>query len=168
MASRSLHADAPGVEDGAACRRIEARHVSWARQLPEAPEALWRFIVELDTDSRLAVFAHCAGLSVDAVQGWQRRPHALVHADALASCVSLDMTVDWSATAASYLARVTKARILEAVTEAAGAEAASAISGLKKPEMVAAAEPLIVGTGWLPPLLRTAAVEPLPIAQAAE
>ena len=34
-------------------------------------------------------------------------------------------------------------------------EAAGRIAGLKKPDMVAAAEPLLAGTGWLPALLRT-------------
>jgi ParB family chromosome partitioning protein len=168
MASRSLGGDAPGIEDGPACRRIDARHGAWARQLPQAPDALWAFVVALDTDSRLAIFAHCVGLSADAVRGWQGRPMALTQADALAIQVGLDMTADWSATGASYLSRVTKARVLEAVGEAAGAEAAGRIEGLKKPDMVAAAEPLM--GGWLPPLLRTAPppelqmVEPEPVA----
>jgi ParB family chromosome partitioning protein len=167
MASRSLGADAPGVEDGPACRRISDRHEAWARQLPDNPDALWDFVVLLDTDSRLAIFAHCVGLSADAVRGWQRRPQALAQAEALATRVGLDMTADWQATGASYLGRVTKARILEAVGEAAGAEAAERLSGLKKPEMMAAAEPLVAETGWLPPLLRTP-VEPLPVPLAAE
>jgi ParB family chromosome partitioning protein len=168
MASRSLGGDAPGVEGGPACRRIDARHGAWARQLPQAPDALWAFVVALDTDSRLAIFAHCVGLSADAVRGWQGRPMALAQADALAIQVGLDMTADWSATGSSYLSRVTKARVLEAVGEAAGAEAAGRIEGLKKPDMVAAAEPLM--GGWLPPLLRTAPpsalqmVEPEPVA----
>lgn len=59
----------------------------------------------------------------------------------------------------SYLGRVTKARILEAVHEAKGENAADRISGLKKPEMVTAAEDLLAGTGWLPEPLRT---PPLP------
>lgn len=69
--------------------------------------------------------------------------------------VDLDMAPDWSADGQRYLARVTKARILEAVGEAAGPEAAARLEALKKPDMVAAAEPLMEGTGWLPPLLRT-------------
>lgn len=42
--------------------------------------------------------------------------------------------------------------------EAKGSEAADRIAGLKKPEMAAAAEELLAGTGWLPDLLRTMAV----------
>jgi len=43
---------------------------------------------------------------------------------------------------------------MEAVSEGVSAEAAERISGLKKPEMAAEAAVLLVGKGWLPPLLR--------------
>jgi len=78
----------------------------------------------------------------------------------LAGTVGLDMaTAGWVVTGDSYLGRVTKARILEAVHEAKGDAAADRLSGLKKPEMVTAAEDLLAGTGWLPEPLRT---PPLP------
>ena len=60
---------------------------------------------------------------------------------------------------------MTKARILEAVREAKGEEAADRIAGLKKVEMVTAAEDLLSGTGWLPDPLRT---PPLPEEDAPE
>ncbi len=60
---------------------------------------------------------------------------------------------------------MTKARILEAVREAKGEDAADRIAGLKKAEMVTAAEDLLVGTGWLPEPLRT---PPLPEEDAPE
>ena len=50
---------------------------------------------------------------------------------------------------------MTKAQILEAVREAKGDDAADRIAGLKKPEMVTAAEELLEGSGWLPEPLRT-------------
>lgn len=56
----------------------------------------------------------------------------------------------------SYLGRVTKAHILAAVREGVGDEAAERIAGLKKPEMAQGAEQLLMGTGWLPSVLRTA------------
>lgn len=67
------------------------------------------------------------------------------------------MRGDWQADARSYLGRVTKARILDAVAEAVGAEAAERLAGLKKAQMVEAAEGLLAGTGWLPRHLRTEA-----------
>jgi len=65
------------------------------------------------------------------------------------------MTTTWTPTVASYLGRVTKAKILEAVREAVSEEAAERISGMKKQPMAEAAEQLLIGTGWLPGLLRT-------------
>lgn len=55
----------------------------------------------------------------------------------------------------SDLGRVTKAQILAAVREAKGEKDADRIAGFKKPDMVEAAEELLVGTGWLPQVLRT-------------
>ncbi|WP_332769606.1 ParB/RepB/Spo0J family partition protein [Phenylobacterium sp.] len=158
--SRYLVQDAPGIEDAPACRRIDARHEAWARQLPVAPEAVWAFVLGLDTDSRMALFAHCVGFTADAVQAFPRRPQAQAQADDLATRLSLDMARDWTATARSYLGRVTKGRVLEAVSEAAGEDAAARLKTLRKTEMVEAAEPLIAGTDWLPPLLRRASAVP--------
>ena len=64
------------------------------------------------------------------------------------------MTGYWSPTVASYLGRVTKARIGEAVREAVSDEEAGRIGGLKKPDMASEAEALLAGKGWLPSLLR--------------
>ena len=118
-------------------------------------EAMWDFIVGLDGDSRASLLAHCVSLSLNAVRGVERRPLALAHAETLATTLDLDMTAYWKPTAARYLDRVTKAHVLAAVTEGVSDEAAGRIAGLKKPDMVAAAEPLLAGTGWLPALLRT-------------
>jgi ParB family chromosome partitioning protein len=50
---------------------------------------------------------------------------------------------------------VTKARILGAVREAKGEQAAQLIDHLKKGEMAEKAEVLLAGSGWLPEPLRT-------------
>jgi len=99
-------------------------------------------------------------MTVNAVhEPYNRRPRALAHAGVLAATVGLDMAkAGWTPTADSYLGRVTKARILEAVREGKGETAADRLAGLKKPEMVAAAEELLAGTGWLPEVLRTPAL----------
>jgi ParB family transcriptional regulator, chromosome partitioning protein len=154
LVSSPLGRHAEDVEDGAASRRIAERHAAWARLLPEAAGAVWDFVFGLDGDSRQSLLAHCASLTVDAVQSWERRPLAWAHADALAAKVGLDMSSHWTPTVRSYLGRVTKARILEAVSEGASAEAADRLEGLKKPDMAEAAETALTGTKWLPPLLR--------------
>jgi ParB family chromosome partitioning protein len=76
-------------------------------------------------------------------------------ADRLAEAVSLDMTAHWRPTARTYLGRVTKTHILDAVREAVSIEAADRMADMKKQDMVEAAEQLLAETGWLPALLRT-------------
>jgi ParB family chromosome partitioning protein len=157
----------PGLGDTAYAQAIDQRHETWARNLPKAPEDLWEALTEFDSCSREALFAHCVAMSVNAVHDpYQRRPRAIAHADVLAGTVGLDMAkAGWTATGDSYLGRVTKARILEAVCEAKGEDAADRIAGLRKAEMVTAAEDLLLGTGWLPDPLRTL---PLPEEDAPE
>lgn len=106
-------------------------------------------------------------MSVNAVHNpYRRRPRIIAHADVLAGTVGLNMAkAGWTATGDSYLGGATKARILEAVRDAKGEDAADRIAGLKKTEMVTAAEDLLVGTGWLPDPLRT---PPLPEEDALE
>jgi len=154
-------AQVPGLGDTGYAQAIDQRHETWAGNLPKAPEDLWEALTEFDSCSCEALFAHCVAMSVNAVHDpYQRRPRAIAHADVLAGTVGLDMAkAGWTPSGERYLGRVTKARILEAVLEAKGEDAADRIAGLKKPEMVTAAEDLLAGTGWLPEPLRT---PPLP------
>ncbi len=148
---------APGLADSVSAKAIEARHAGWAAQMPKEPGQLWEMVCALDSDSRQALFAHCVSLTVNAVyEAYNRRPRALAHAGRLAHTVALDMAAaGWKPTVESYLGRVTKGRILDAVREAKGEDAAQRIAHLKKTEMAAAAEELLAGTGWVPEPLRT-------------
>ncbi len=148
---------APGLNDTASARATDVRHEAWVKQLPLASGDLWDALVRFDTDSRAALFAHCAALTVNALhEPWNRRPGALAHADLLAQAVGLDMAAaGWVPTVETFLGRVPKARILEAVREAKGERAAQLIDHLKKPEMAQEAERLLAGAGWLPEPLRT-------------
>jgi ParB family chromosome partitioning protein len=135
---------------------IDARHGAWSAQLPKDTADLWDVLCGLDSDSRQALFAHCVGLTINATcQPYDRRPKAIAHADRLTEAVQLDMAqAGWRPTVATYLGRVTKARILEAVREAKGEQAAQLIEDLKKADMAREAERLLDGTGWLPEPLR--------------
>ncbi|MEO3431868.1 ParB/RepB/Spo0J family partition protein [Inquilinus sp. CAU 1745] len=160
--SAAFGSHAPGLGDTRYAQSIDLGLENWAKALPKASEDLWDTLTEWDGDSREALFAHCVAMTVNGVHDpYSRRPRALAHAGVLAAVLGLDMAAaGWIPTADGYLARVTKARILEAVREAKGDEAADRIAGLKKPEMVAAAEELLAGTGWLPEPLRTSGLEP--------
>jgi len=149
---------APGVEDGPAGRRVRDRCEAWGARLPERAEDLWGVVAALAPSEQLDLMACCAGVGLYAVRDpHDRRPGALAQAETLATAVGLDMTGTWSATAANYFTRVSKARVLEAVTEAVNAEEAGRIAGFKKGDMAEAAERLVEGKGWLPAVLR---VEP--------
>ncbi|VIO71544.1 Chromosome-partitioning protein Spo0J [Bradyrhizobium ivorense] len=153
-----LAAHAAGIEDTPAGKMWSDRHANWARQMPKDVAGLWEFVAELDHDSRMALFAHCVALTVNAVKlPFDRRPRALAVARRLAEAEALDMTAYWRPTVRSYLGRVTKADILAAVREGVGTEAAECMSDMKKADMAQAAEQLLAATGWLPALLRTAA-----------
>lgn len=158
--SAYLDGHAPGIDDTRAGRSVAERHAAWASRVPKAADELWAFIQGLSATDLLDLLAHCASLTVNAVRApFDRKPGAWAHADRLAEAVDLDMTGYWSPTVGSYLGRVTKARIREAVREAVSDEAAERIGSLKKPDMATEAEALLAGKGWLPGLLR----QPVPV-----
>jgi len=148
------HAD--GIEDTPLAAKANEAREAWAERMPRDVADLWDFIVGLDDEKRLALLAHCASRTVNALRlPWDRKPRSLQTADRLASALALDVAKDWTPTVDSYLGRVTKAHIVEAVTEGVSEDAARRIVDMKKPDMAQAAEQLLAGTGWLPAILRT-------------
>jgi ParB family transcriptional regulator, chromosome partitioning protein len=157
LKSVSFGTQAPGLNDSASAEAIRARHESWAKALPKESADVWDALQEWDGDSQAGLFAHIVSLSVNAVyEPWNRRPRAFAHADRIAQAVDLDMAAaGWKPTVDNFLGRVTKARILQAVTQAKDQRAADRIEHLKKGDMAAEAETLLADTGWLPEPLRT-------------
>lgn len=156
LTSAYLASHADGIEDTPAAKALADRHAGWASDMPRDVADLWVLIAGLDHASLMALLAHCASLTVNAVRvPWEQKPHARATAEKLASAVALDMTAHWTPTEKTYLGRVTKAHILAAVRDGVGNDAAERIAGLKKTEMAQAAEQLLAGTCWLPTVLRT-------------
>jgi len=157
LKSVAFGAQAPGLNDTVLARTLAQRHQDWLAKMPKQPEDLWACLAELGELHREALLAHCVGLSVNGVyEAYSRRPKALAHANVLARAVDLDMAAaGWVPTVDNYLGRVTKARIVQAVREAKGAQAAQAIEPLKKGDMAERAQELLAGSGWLPEPLRT-------------
>lgn len=168
--SSGFSVQGPDLKECPSAKAIEDRQTNWEKQLPDETELLWEFLCDFDHDSRMALFAHCASLTVNALhEPWNRAQGRRHHANQLACAVSLDMaTAGWKPTAENYLNRVPKARILEAVTEAKGDAASELIDHLKKSDMAEQAERLLDGTGWLPEPLRTSGVDPMAAADATE
>lgn len=155
--SSGFTAQAPGLKDTPSAKAIGERHAEWQKHLPEKSADLWNALVAFDGDSRQALFAYCASLSVNAVhEPWNRNKDRQAHADHLARAVTLDMAaVGWVPTVENYLGRVPKVRILEAVREAKGEQSAQLIDHLKKADMAAEAQRLLADSSWLPEPLRT-------------
>jgi ParB family chromosome partitioning protein len=157
---------AADLKDSSSAKAVAERHEAWKAELPKDDDALWDWLAALDDTRRGALLAHCVSFGVNALyekgdryggpgvsaQGVQ---HRIAQADRLAHAVGLDMVeAGWRPTVDNYLGRVTKPRILEAVRESKGEQAAQLIDHLKKAEMAKEAERLLDGRGWLPEPLR--------------
>ena len=161
--SSGFSVQGPDLKTSASAIAIEERHELWEKQLPKDEKDLWDVLCTFDEDSRMSLFAHCASLTVNAVhEPWNRAPGRKVHADQLAETLALDMAaIGWQPTAANYLGRISKARILEAVTDMKGASSAELIGHLRKLDMAQQAERMLAGSGWLPEPLRAPGIESL-------
>lgn len=161
-----MSAQASDLKDSVVAKLVDDRHAEWEADLPLGDDAaLWDYLVSLDQASRLSLLAHCLSFGINALHekvnpygagisasGLTRR---MTQSDLVAQAVELDMVeAGWQPTADTYLNRVPKARILEAVREAKGEGTAQLLDHLKKGEMASEAERLLKGSGWLPEVLR--------------
>ena len=147
-----------------AAEALQVRHDAWAARLPTDANALWADLMSMEAETLGLLIAHCVALTLNVVrQPYDRRIAVFEMSDRLAAQLPLDMTGHWRPTVRSYFGRVTKGHIMDAVREAVSDEAAERLTSLKKLPMAEAAEQLVIGTGWLPAILRTAkAVQPKP------
>jgi ParB family chromosome partitioning protein len=154
------------LKDSPSARAVHERQEAWAGDIPADDGALWDWLASLDDTSRMALLAHCVSYGVNALYE-KPNPYGgngvsqhgldvrLGQADRLARATGLDMVeVGWRPTVGNYLGRVTKPRILQAVREGVGEQAAQLIDHLKKADMAKEAERLLAETGWLPEPLR--------------
>jgi len=122
-------------------------------RLPTDGAALLPWLLAQERPTVIGLLTFLVAASVTGVDGVERERQST---DALAQALALDMRRWWKAGAASYFNHVSKATTLAAVTEAAGANAAAPLAGLKKDGAAAGAEQALAATGWLPRCLRTA------------
>lgn len=149
---------ASGYAESPAAAVLDAAQARWGERLPGEPAALFRWLLQQDDSPLLDLLAFCAASALDAVDA--RALDTTRPADRLAHALDLDMADWWTATPASYLSSVSKAQIVEAVTEACDAAAAQPLLAMKKADAVAHAAALLAGKRWLPrPLRRPATAE---------
>ena len=158
----ALTAACPGIGDSPARQTMAEAEALWRAHLPQAHGALWDWLQQQDMPTLLDLLSVCVARAANAGGGiWTTPEGSQGIAAQVATAAGLDMRSCWTATKDSYLGRVPKALILEAVTEAAGAGVANRIAGSKKDIMVADAAQVLHGTGWLPMVLRVpTAIDP--------
>jgi ParB family chromosome partitioning protein len=145
--------DASDYASSPAANLLGGAETAWGDRLPGTPDGLFRWLLAQPDNTLLELLAYCTARSVNTVA---TRPRGANHSDALAEALGLDMADWWVPTAACYLNSVSKAKALEAVKEATGADPAQATSGMKKGEVVAYCANKLEGTRWLPAPLRRA------------
>ena len=132
---------------------MDSLMAAWQERLPQ--ENVFAWLLALPQDELLQLIAVCTAATINTVgdHALEARPLADEAAD-MALAAGLDMADWWEPLASNYLASVSKAQVLDAVTEAVSKEAAAALAKLKKGELVVQAETLMAGRRWLPSLLR--------------
>ncbi len=176
LLSVSLAHQGPDLKDCLAARSIDERCDLWRQSMPEEIADLWDHLTALSYDSRMQLLAYLISFGVNALFEPAARPgynglsaasvqNRLSEADRIAVETNLDIAaLGWVPTIDNYLGRVPKARILQAVEQGCGPEAATRIGHLKKGDMAAEAQALLRTSGWLPEPLRSPkpATEPEP------
>jgi ParB family transcriptional regulator, chromosome partitioning protein len=152
-----LRRESADIAEAEAWKLMEQTRIGWTTRLPADGAALLPWMLEQDRNTVVELLTFLVAASVTGVDGTERERQST---DALAQALGLDMRRWWKASAASYFNHVSKATTLAAVTEAAGANAAAPLAGLKKDGVAAGAEQALAATGWLPRCLRTSPQRP--------
>lgn len=156
------------IEESPAMQRLVQRHETWTGMLPEA-DAFWPWLRTQSIERKLELLAFCTAQTLTAVQSKLDVPGyeqpKLAHADVLHTATALDMAQWWEPTRRTYLGRVSKDLMLQAVREARDPHAAASLNGDKREKMIARAEKKLAGTGWLPSLLRSPLASDAPAAE---
>lgn len=147
-----LRRESADMADAEAWKLMAQTRVEWITRLPGDGPALLPWLLAQERSTVIGLLTFLVALSVTGVDGTERERQST---DALAQALGLDMRRWWKASAASYFNHVSKATTLAAVIEAAGANAAAPLAGLKKDGAAAGAEQALAATGWLPRCLRT-------------
>ena len=151
-----LRSAADDLESCAAWTKVRAEHAAWAERLPTDLDAVFPWLLAKEQATVMQLLSFVVAVTTVGICGVEPERQSN---EALASALGLDMRKWWTATGPSYFNHVSKGRILEVVTEAIDANAASPLAALKKDAAVTGAEQTVAGTGWLPTVLRVGTPE---------
>ncbi|KWC49802.1 chromosome partitioning protein ParB [Burkholderia ubonensis] len=155
---RLLHA-ADDLPVSPAWNAIETQRTRWIGELPANPADLLPWLLRQDAHTTLLdLLAFCTGTLLDGI-ATSDTPHAI---NALADALNLDMTRYWAPTRAAYFDHVSKARIVEVVSDAVSPKIAADLAKMKKGDAAAAAELRLANVAWLPNILTDRALPATP------
>ena len=125
--------------------------------LPKDEDALWDALMQFPPDEldRLIAFAVASSVSLS-------RSHTGLTAKLL-NALGFDMADHFTPTAANFLGRVSKALIIDALTEAGKVPddvQRAMLTALKKPDLAARAESELATSRWVPSVIRTPLPDP--------
>lgn len=134
-------------------------------RLPGDSAALFAHLLAMELPDLVGLLArHVArAYSVQSSEPTRQHRRGFDLAQGIESALGVDMADWWYPTTANYLGNVSKAKMIEAVTESVGAEAAQPIGKMKSDEAIAATAALLDGKRWLPSTLRP---YPVPVIEA--
>ncbi|WP_321959230.1 ParB/Srx family N-terminal domain-containing protein [Burkholderia cenocepacia] len=140
---------ADDMADSPAWRILDAERAKWTSIMPNELRHLLPWLMEAGDDVKSGLFAFCVAATVNGISR-ENEPHAV---NTLADVLAVDMVRYWKPTQASYLNHVSKQRIVDVMSQAVSATAATPLASMKKGDAAAAAEMQMVETGWLPEVL---------------
>jgi ParB family chromosome partitioning protein len=146
----ALQGHAKDLAGSKAQSEMEALAEQLRTGLPEDADALFAWLLVQPQAQVPSSLAYCVATTLNGVQS----DECVSPTDALARAAGLDVREWWTPSVDNYLGSVPKARILAVVTEAVSGHAAAPLAKLKKAAIAKAAEQQLVGTGWLPTILR--------------
>ena len=150
-----IRKDALGYAGNKAASVLEAAEAA-ARDLPESGEALFDTLRGMETDALLGLLAVEVARAYDVFSSEPSRSatHGFDLAAGIERALGVDMADWWEPTPDGYLNHVSKAKMMEAVSQACGVAAAQPLAPMKKADAAAAAAAALTGKRWLPSTLR--------------
>lgn len=152
----ALEQYAPDFAESKAGQELARARQHWLDLIPKdessGADDLLQWALGQDTATLLDFLAYLVAVSVQGVQ--HQESTSATPLDMLAAINGIDPARWWEPSAESYLAHVSKDRLIEVVTEGVDKAAAAPLAKMKKGEAVQAAQQALAGRGWLPDTLR--------------
>jgi ParB family chromosome partitioning protein len=146
VVDHQLKTVAPDMEASMGWTQLQDKRNELRALLPKDINQLFAWLLVQPQETLLSILAFCTAVTIDGISG-EEGAHAI---NPVSRALDLDMSKHWTATADSYFAHVSKARIVDVLTAAVSPEVATEAKTMKKADAAAFAEARLVGTGWTP------------------